>query len=142
MFTGIVEFTGKVVLLDQTDAGGRLEIAMPFAAELALGDSVAINGCCLTVTSADIDSGAVSFDLLQETLRLTNLGDLQTGDPVNLERALRADARLGGHFVQGHIDATAELLDYSPDGQDHRLEIAWNQRESERNQRESEGLSL
>lgn len=124
MFTGIVESTGKVVLLEERGASALLEIEIPFATELALGDSVAINGCCLTVTSTDFSTRTVSFDLLQETLRLTNLGDLQPGEPVNLERALRADARLGGHFVQGHVDATAEILDYAPDGQDHRLEVA------------------
>ena len=124
MFTGIVESTGKVVLLEERGTSARLEIEIPFAAELALGDSVAINGCCLTVTCADPATRTVSFDLLRETLRLTNLGDLHPADPVNLERALRADARLGGHFVQGHIDATAEILDYSTHGQDRRLEVA------------------
>ena len=124
MFTGIVETTGEVANLKVTEAGGRLELKIPFARELELGESVAVNGCCLTVAAADEANEIISFDLLQETLRLTNLGDLRPGDPVNLERALRADARLGGHFVQGHVDATAELLDYSEDGQDHRLKVA------------------
>ncbi len=124
MFTGLVESTGQVIHSEPSLSGARHAIAIPFAAELAPGDSVSVNGCCLTVTSADPAAGDVSFDLLQETLRHTNLGDLQPGDPVNLERALRADARLGGHFVQGHVDATGEILDYSRHGQDHRLEVA------------------
>ena len=124
MFTGLVETTGKVAEFKVTDGGGQLHIRIPFTSELELGESVAINGCCLTVAAIDNESGSVRFDLLQETLRLTNLGDLTPEDPVNLERALRADARLGGHFVQGHVDTTAELLAYSEDGQDHRLQVA------------------
>ena len=124
MFTGLVETTGKVDRLEVTDGGGQLYIQIPFYDELELGESVATNGCCLTVAAIDTESGTIRFDLLQETLRLTNLGDLKADDPVNLERALRADARLGGHFVQGHVDTTAELLDYSEDGQDHRLQVS------------------
>ena len=128
MFTGLVETTGKVAELKVTDGGGQLHIRIPFTGELELGESVAVNGCCLTVAAIDTEKGTVRFDLLQETLRLTNLGDLVPDNPVNLERALRADARLGGHFVQGHVDTTAELLDYSEDGQDHRLQISLPQK--------------
>lgn len=126
MFTGIVECTGIVRSLSADSAGGRLELSGTpdgFAAGLAAGESVAVNGCCLTVT-ADSTAEIVRFDLLQETLRVTNLGDLRPGDPVNLERAMRADARFSGHFVQGHVDATGEILSYTPEGRDHRLVIA------------------
>jgi len=90
--------------------------------DAALGDSIAVNGCCLTVTKRLVDE--VSFDLLEETLKRTNLGDLTPGSKVNLEPALGAGAKMGGHFVQGHIDTTAEVLDYSAHGADHRLEVA------------------
>src|SRR5436190_1566116 len=101
MFTGIVEATGEVARLRATAEGGRLELAgVPFAGALAIGESVAVNGCCLTVV--DTTGGLVKFDLLQQTLRLTNLGDLATGDRVNLERAMSAAGRFGGHLMQGH----------------------------------------
>lgn len=123
MFTGIVESRGIVESLTVTAAGGRLVLSgVAFADDLALGESVAVNGCCLTVVSSG--QGRAAFDLLQETLRLTNLGGLAGGDAVNLERAMRASDRLSGHFVQGHIDGTAEILAYEPDGQDHRYTVA------------------
>jgi len=122
MFTGIVESTGTVEALTLVPGGGRLVLAgVVFADELSLGESVAVNGCCLTVT--EFGGGRVSFDLLQETLRVTNLGALAAGEPVNLERALRAGDRLSGHFVQGHVDGRARLLSYEADGQDHRLVV-------------------
>jgi riboflavin synthase len=92
------------------------------ASDASLGDSVAVNGCCLTVTARDGDT--LAFDLLAETLARTNLSRLEPGAPVNLERALAAHARLGGHFVQGHIDTTGQVLGFDPHGADHRLEIA------------------
>ena len=123
MFTGIVESTGHVASLTITPAGGHLVLGgVEFAGDLVLGESLAVNGCCLTVVSSGPDR--VAFDLLQETLRLTTLGALAPGDPVNLERALRANDRLSGHFVQGHIDGSALILAYEPEGQDHRLTIA------------------
>jgi riboflavin synthase len=116
MFTGIVESIALVESLAVTPAGGHLVLRdVAFASELVLGESVAVNGCCLTVVSSG--AGLVAFDLLQETLRLTNLGGLKPGDGVNLERALRASDRLSGHFVQGHVDGTATILAYEPDGQ-------------------------
>jgi riboflavin synthase len=122
MFTGIVEATGRVAQLQATAEGGRLELsAVPFAGELTLGESVAVNGCCLTVVEASGDT--VKFDLLQQTLRLTNLGTLTPGDPVNLERALQVGARFSGHFVQGHVDGTGEILTWEPHGQDYKLEV-------------------
>ena len=94
---------------------------VPFAAELSVGESVAVNGCCLTVVEAG--GGTVKFDLLQQTLRLTNLGSLASGDAVNLERAMPAGGRFSGHFVQGHIDATGRILTWESNGQDFRLDI-------------------
>src|SRR5437868_9083912 len=99
MFTGLVETTAPIVALDLSEAGARLTVRT--ALEAAIGDSIAVNGCCLTVAARTTDT--LAFDLLRETLARTNLGDLRPGSSVNLERALAANARLGGHFVQGHI---------------------------------------
>lgn len=127
MFTGLVEETGEVVSLELSPEGARLTIRASLILDgLQIGDSIAINGCCLTATT--IGDGAITFDLLQETLRLTNLHTLAAGAPVNLERALAAGARLGGHFVQGHIDCTAEVLAFEASGADYRLEIALDAR--------------
>ena len=123
MFTGIIESTGRVAQLHLTPQGGRLELSsVAFADELTLGESVAVNGCCLTVVESGGDG--VKFDLLQQTLRLTNLGGLAPGAAVNLERAMQAGARFSGHFVQGHVDATGHILAWEPHGQDYRLEVA------------------
>lgn len=124
MFTGLVEETGEVVALERDPSGGvRLTLRAPrLAPEAQLGDSVAVNGCCLTV--AALQEGLLSFDLLQETLARTSLGGVQPGGCVNLERALAAGARLGGHFVQGHVDCTAEILGLEQRGADVRLEVA------------------
>ena len=122
MFTGLVELTGKVLSLEPRGESARLIVEAPkIAPELTLGESVAVNGCCLTVT--DIADGTFAFDLLMQTLRVTSLGDLKTGSLVNLERAMRLGDRFGGHFVQGHVDDTLRILDFSPHGQDHRLEV-------------------
>ena len=123
MFTGLVEQTGHILAVKPRDGGARLEVeAGVMAKELVLGESVAVNGCCLTVTHQH--DGVVSFDLLEQTLRVTNLGDLKAGDEVNLERAMGVGARFGGHFVQGHVDATVQILRWEKDGADHRLEVA------------------
>jgi riboflavin synthase len=123
MFTGLVLETGELLSLDRTDSGALLTVRAPAAGPAAgIGDSIAVNGCCLTVTTRDGER--LGFDLLAETLRLTNLGDLRPGTRVNIEPALGAGAKLGGHFVQGHVDTTAEVLDFSPHGSDFRLEIA------------------
>ncbi len=121
MFTGLVESTGTVVSLESRGDQARLTLDLPFQTELALGDSVAVNGCCLTV--AELAANGVGFDILTQTLRVTSLGELQTGSTVNLERAMLATARFGGHFVQGHVDATGEILTLEPHGQDHRFEV-------------------
>ena len=122
MFTGLIEATGTVRSLELLGEQARLTVAVPFASELADGESVAVNGCCLTVTGSD--EKAASFDVLKQTLDVTSLGELSEGRLVNLERAMLAGDRFGGHFVQGHVDATGEILDLSLHGQDHRLEIS------------------
>lgn len=124
MFTGLVEATGTIAKITELGDQSRFDIAIPFTSELALGDSVATNGCCLTVSSLDPERGTASFDLLHQTLKVTSLGALEVGSTVNLERALLPTQRLGGHFVQGHVDATGILTDLSVHGQDHRLEIS------------------
>ena len=122
MFTGLVEETGELLALERSAAGARLTLRAPLVATGAQpGDSIAVNGCCLTVTACD--GATLAFDLLAETLDRTNLGALAPGAPVNLERALAAHARLGGHFVQGHIDTAARVLGFGKVNADHRLEI-------------------
>lgn len=124
MFTGLVETTGKILSLEPRGESARLIVeAASIAPQLELGESVAVNGCCLTVTHIDTAAGTFAFDLLMQTLRVTSLGDLQTDSLVNLERAMRLGDRFGGHFVQGHVDDTVRILDFSPHGQDHRLEV-------------------
>lgn len=122
MFTGLIETTGTVVSLEPRGQSARLVLRVgAMAAELALGDSVAVNGCCLTVT--DCHDGTASFDLLMQTLNVTSLGDLTKGSLVNLERAMALGTRFGGHLVQGHVDTTLSILDWSLQGQDYRLEV-------------------
>jgi len=109
MFTGIVEEFGRVVRLETNEDCARLTVEAPTVTQDAsLGDSISVNGCCLTV--AAMHGSAFTADLMAETLTRTTLGSQVPGDPVNLERALRATDRLGGHIVQGHVDATAEVL--------------------------------
>ena len=112
MFTGIVEELGHVVRLETNEDCARLTVEAPTVTQDAsLGDSISVNGCCLTV--AAMHGSTFTADLMAETLTRTTLGSQAPGDPVNLERALRATDRLGGHIVQGHVDATAEVLDRS-----------------------------
>ena len=112
MFTGIVEELGRVVRLETVEDCARLTVEAPTVTQDAsLGDSISVNGCCLTV--AAMHGSTFTADLMAETLTRTTLGSQAPGDPVNLERALRATDRLGGHIVQGHVDATAEVLDRS-----------------------------
>ena len=111
MFTGIVEELGRVVRLETVEDSARLTVEAPTVTQdVNLGDSVSVNGCCLTVTA--VHGSTFTADLMAETLTRTTLGSQAPGDPVNLERALRASDRLGGHVVQGHVDATAEVLDH------------------------------
>ena len=122
MFTGLVESTGRVASITSIGDQARLTLEIPFGSELELGDSVAVNGCCLTV--ADIAEGGISFDLLTQTLRVTSLGELQQGSLVNLERAMAVGDRFGGHFVQGHVDATGKVTDLACHGQDHIVSVS------------------
>ena len=123
MFTGLVHETGECISLQRFGESARLLLRAPLTGPgAAIGDSIAVNGCCLTATLLDGDQ--VTFDLLAETLRRTSLGELVPGKRVNLEPALSTQAKLGGHFVQGHVDTVARILDLSAHGADHRLEIA------------------
>ena len=122
MFTGLVETVGNVVALESRGEQARLTLEIPFAAELGYGDSVAVNGCCLTV--AEVSNQGVSFDLLAQTLKVTSLGGLAAGSKVNLERAMMAGDRFGGHFVQGHVDATGVITRLEKSGQDHILGVS------------------
>jgi riboflavin synthase len=114
MFTGLIEAMGEVSGIKPTPSGFRLRITTALAPELAPGDSLAVNGVCLTVVLPDATE--VHADISPETARVSALGSLRRGSLVNLERPLRADARLGGHFVQGHVDATGTIEDIRPDG--------------------------
>jgi riboflavin synthase len=115
MFTGLIESVGHVEDATAAESGVRLRVRTPLAAEMCVGDSRAVNGVCLTIVSAD--AGAVCADLGPETARVTTLGSLRPGQTVNLERAMRADSRFGGHFVQGHVDGTAEVRVVRKDGE-------------------------
>jgi riboflavin synthase len=114
MFTGIVEELGTVEALDQLDGdAARLRIQGPTVTKDARhGDSIAVNGCCLTVV--DVENDSFTADVMRETLRRTSLGALGNGSPVNLERAVAAHARLGGHIVQGHVDGTGRIVRREP----------------------------
>lgn len=118
MFTGIVEITGAVTEITDTEGGRRLTIESPFD-DLSQGQSIAVEGVCLTVEEYDEDWFSVF--LAEETLDRTFFGQLEEGDGVNLERALPADGRFDGHFVQGHVDGTAEILDIEEVGDDWRF---------------------
>lgn len=122
MFTGLIEEVGNVIGIHRTNQGSELQIIAPRVAEkIQIGDSVAVNGCCLTVVA--LHDAQVTFDLLQETLERTNLKRLHQASRVNLERALAAGGRLGGHFVQGHVDCTSRIVTLEKRGTDHRLEV-------------------
>jgi riboflavin synthase len=123
MFTGLIESVGEVAELKSTAAGFRLGLATPLSGELSAGDSVSVNGVCLTVVNADADS--IHADVSPETARVSSLGSLRRGALVNLERPLRADARLGGHFVQGHVDGTGVIEDLREDGEHRWLTVKY-----------------
>ncbi len=114
MFTGIIEAIGEVADIKATSAGLRLRLATDLGNELTPGDSLAVNGVCLTVVSAE--AAAVHMDISPETIRVSALGTLKRGAGVNLERPMRADARVDGHFVQGHVDATGSVEEIRQDG--------------------------
>lgn len=122
MFTGIVEETGKVVSFLQQASAWRLQIAAKAAiAGVALGDSISVNGCCLTVVAFDREH--LGFDVLEETRRLTNFAALASGAPVNLERSLRFDGKVGGHFVSGHVDGQGVIEVLELRGKDTYLRV-------------------
>lgn len=114
MFTGIIETVGEVAEVKPTPAGFRLRLSTDLSADLSPGESVAVNGVCLTVVAADADG--VHMDVSPETIRVSTLGSLKRGGAVNMERPMRADARIGGHFVQGHVDATGTIEEMRQDG--------------------------
>ncbi len=123
MFTGLIEEVGRMLWIRATERGTELQIAAPGLADnISIGDSVAVNGCCLTVSAHR--PGQLTFDLLNETLERTNLKTLRRDGSLNLERALPANGRLGGHFVQGHVDCTSQIISLEQNGDDHRLEVA------------------
>jgi riboflavin synthase len=121
MFTGLIEALGEVAEMRPTAAGLQLRLTTPIAEELIAGESLSVNGVCLTVVAAS--AAGVQADISPETARVSTLGALKPGTVVNLERPLRADARLGGHFVQGHVDATATLEDIRQDGESYWLTV-------------------
>jgi len=121
MFTGLIESVGRVEAVTRDASGIRIAIATPLASELAPGESVSINGVCLTATH--LDGARMHADIGPETARVTTLGTLQSGQPVNLERSMRADSRFGGHFVQGHVDGVGELRSVREDGDARWLTI-------------------
>ena len=122
MFTGIIEAVGKIAGIERAQEAARLTVAAgKIAEDVALGDSVSINGVCLTVTQ--IAPPLVSFDAVYETMRKTSLGSLQAGDNVNLERALPVGGRLGGHIVQGHVDGTGRIASIRPIGNSYFIYI-------------------
>ena len=123
MFTGLIERTGRIAELKTTPAGIRARVDTSMATELTPGDSVAVNGVCLTVVTSDPQG--FHADIGPETARVTTLGTLARGAMVNLERPLRPDSRLGGHFVQGHVDATGRVEEIRQEGESYWLTIAY-----------------
>jgi riboflavin synthase len=122
MFTGLIEEVGNVLWIRATERGTQLQIAAPLIATgVRTGESISVNGCCLTVTGHRSDQ--LTFDLLDETLQRTNLKQLRRDSRVNLERPLSANGRLGGHFVQGHVDCAARVIAFEQNAADIRLEV-------------------
>ncbi len=122
MFTGLIEEVGSVLEISTAVRGAQLQLDAPRVADkVQIGDSIAVNGCCLTVAAHR--GQQLTFDLLEETLDRTNMRTLRRESRVNLERALAADARLGGHFVQGHVDCATRIVALERNAADHRLEV-------------------
>ena len=125
MFTGITEHVGKIESFEHGPEGGRLRISLEgapsIAGEMKLGDSIAVNGCCLTVV--EFDARSFTADLSGETIRRTAFAEKKPGNPVNLERPLAATARLGGHFVQGHVDGIGRVTRLTPEGDNWWLSV-------------------
>ncbi len=123
MFTGIIQATGRVTRSEQRGGDRRLGIVAPEfdTSDVTLGDSIAVSGCCLTVVAHEGDT--LAFDVSNESLALTTLGDLGVGDRVNLEKALRLSDRLGGHLVSGHVDGIGSIVSVEPDARSRRWVI-------------------
>ncbi len=121
MFTGLVQALGRVVAVDRDEAGARITIETPLVGELGPGDSIAINGVCLTAVS--LNNGSFKADAMNETLTRSSLGGLSVGSEVNLELPLRATDRLGGHVVQGHVDGVGTIAQVAQDGFSRRIRI-------------------
>jgi len=122
MFTGLIEEVGTVIAVNTSKSGNQLKLAAPrVAKKIRRGDSLAVNGCCLTLNSHR--GGELIFDLLEETIARTHLKNLQRKQLVNIERAIAASERFGGHFIQGHIDCVSPVIAYQKSGADFRLEI-------------------
>jgi riboflavin synthase len=123
VFTGLVEERGRIERIEERPAGRRLWIAARLVtADARVGDSLAVSGCCLT--AVEVGPASFAVEAVPETLRRTTLGELALGDEVNLERAMMADDRLGGHLVQGHVDAVGEVTEVRPEGDGRRVTIA------------------
>lgn len=121
MFTGLIEDLGTVESLERTDDGARLRIASRLADELALGDSIAVNGCCLTATA--VGDGTFETEAMNQTLQVTALDSIEDGSRLNLELAMKAGDRLGGHIVQGHVDGIGTVASVEDDGFARRIRV-------------------
>lgn len=121
MFTGLIEDLGSVEAVERTDDGARLRISSRLAGELALGDSIAVNGCCLTATS--VEDGSFETEAMNQTLAVTALSEIDEGSKVNLELAMKAGDRLGGHIVQGHVDGVGTVASLEDDGFARRVRV-------------------
>ena len=121
MFTGLIEDLGTVESVERTDEGARLRISSSLAGELALGDSIAVNGCCLTATAVDADG--FEIEAMNQTLTVTALSEVDEGSRVNLELAMKASDRLGGHIVQGHVDGVGTVASVEDDGFARRVRV-------------------
>ncbi len=121
MFTGLIEDLGTVALLDRGEEGAKLRIASRLAGELALGDSIAVNGCCLTATA--VDGNSFETEAMNQTLEVTALDSVEEGSKVNLELAMKVGERLGGHIVQGHVDGVGTVSSVEDDGFARRVRV-------------------
>jgi riboflavin synthase len=121
VFTGLIEDLGTVEAVERGDDGARLRISTPLASEVSDGDSVAVNGCCLTATAVTTDS--FETEAMNQTLQVTALGDVDEGSRVNLELAMKAGERLGGHIVQGHVDGIGTVASVEDDGFARRIRV-------------------
>ena len=121
MFTGLIEDVGLVEVLERSSDGARLRISSPLTGEIALGDSIAVNGCCLTATA--VDGTGFEIEAMNQTLEVTALGSIEEGSKVNLELAMRIGDRLGGHIVQGHVDGVGTASSVADDGFARRVKV-------------------